>query len=924
MIKPKFISTIILLFTIHYLVFYSFTPLIFAQLETSINTEVQSDSISTETNTSLEEINSTTEPNIENSNNSDNQSQETTTPMPNSEADTEISSTTEIASSPSPEPTTIPTSTPSIIPTPTISPTPMPILTNPSPSQNATASASPIPIVCASFDLLECQKAAEIIIEGSDPDGSNKTDKNDQENNTNNENLDNKQTSQNLSDQDKQIEDNKQTQTQIQIANQSSSNTGNNILISNSENNLITGSSYAVSDLFNLINTVLSGSFIGFNQILLTNTTDSTVDLNHLWKYALTQGKNLSDMDYLLTDGILVLDYQTIVNQLVTAYSNSGDNQLQANDNNYTNTGDSGASANAVSLVNTLLQNSTVLFSSVNVVADNTGLIILPRPENFDQSLATNNNLIDISNNQMLAAKLNTYASANTGNNTQSGLYQILNTGNATALANMLLWGNIFFDQDSVFITFINSNSNWQGSIFDFPSPSTPSNNDLAVENNQNDDNLENQTDNTQTNPLIVNNQNSAELISTVSASANSGNNSQNTNNTNQLTTGDAVAFANFFGLLNGYIKNSNIFISFINILSPWKGNVAFAYPDLEIQSSINKSDLQPGDSFVFKVTCSNNGTDKSNNTKVIIHTNHGLRLNLQDNISYLGNNTYQWLIGNLDYGKIAQINISGVVDPQFNFKTALRNNDSIFTKNVYAADLIWEDNVITQFSASSSDPEKNLNNNDVSVNTKIYQNQNTSNNNSNNDPDNRLPKLVANIQNNVNQFVYPADTVTFTAFIKNEGEVIARSSYAILTVYNSLDRQLFSSRFSLGDIDPDYEGRLTFGVTIPNNIFIKDNLLYTKFTVYGQAPNESWVASNDIFTQFLVKIKNKTNSSTSWHTVNQILQDVPKGQVLAIQNNTEPVKFNPISPLIYIFPLLLVLLILKRMRRILFDKNKS
>ena len=138
------------------------------------------------------------------------------------------------------------------------------------------------------------------------------------------------------------------------------------------------------------------------------------------------------------------------------------------------------------------------------------------------------------------------------------------------------------------------------------------------------------------------------------------------------------------------------------------------------------------------------------------------------------------------------------------------------------------------------------------------------------------------------------------------------------------MDRQLFSSRFSLGDIDPDYEGRLTFGVTIPNNIFIKDNLLYTKFTVYGQAPNESWVASNDIFTQFLVKIKNKTNSSTSWHTVNQILQDVPKGQVLAIQNNTEPVKFNPISPLIYIFPLLLVLLILKRMRRILFDKNKS
>jgi len=661
---------------------------------------------------------------------------------------------------------------------------------------------------------------------------------------------------------------------------ESNTNSGANTAIGQADSMLSTGNTYAIADLFSLINSLLFGSFIGFEQILVTNSHTDAVDLNLLWQYALNETNSLQNSGSLIADGILILDYQAIVNQLISANANSGENLVDSYSAN-TQTGDAGASANAATVANTVLNDSTLLFSSVNIIADNGGLIILPRLDGFDQSLISSsgcNSCFNINNNELLA-QLNNLAIANTGNNSQIGLFQFMETGNATALANSLFLGNLFYSDQSIFITFINYNPNWQGNIYNWQiEKDSQSNNPtqfIAVDSTTG---IENTIPSPTPNLSSGINQ-STTLTSTVSANANSGNNQQ-TALINKMQTGDAVAFANFFGLLNSVFNRSKLFVNFINILSPWQGDIAFAYPDINIIGSINKDSLSPGDTFQYSINCQNQGTDIASNTKVLISTPPYLRLNTKSDFNYIGNNTYEWQVGKLEKNQQRGLTIEGSVDPQFSFADASSSSNSWLVSKVYASDFYLERIVTTQLNASTSDPELNTGNNSTQISTKIYKDGEA-----NESPDSRLPKLNTTIQHNVNKYVYPGDTVSFTAFIRSDGDVVAKEAYAVHTVFDENNKQLFSARFELGDIDPGYEGRLSFGLAIPKGNFSNETILKTRMMVYGKSPNDTWVASPEAWTQFLVKGLNYGTKDSDWQTLDQTITQVGDGQVLAAAN---------------------------------------
>lgn len=127
---------------------------------------------------------------------------------------------------------------------------------------------------------------------------------------------------------------------------------------------------------------------------------------------------------------------------------------------------------------------------------------------------------------------------------------------------------------------------------------------------------------------------------------------------------------------------------------------------------------------------------------------------------------------------------------------------------------------------------------------------------------DQRQPKLEISVKNNVGEFVYLGDTITFEVIVRNVGEAAVYKTRLTQKLLSEVFGDFGTAEFDLGTIEPGKSGRLSFGLKLIDNGELLPGLYETRTTVKGFAPNGYEVISNEVKTSFIIKNKKKLLSA--------------------------------------------------------------
>lgn len=643
--------------------------------------------------------------------------------------------------------------------------------------------------------------------------------------------------------------------------------TGENIASENlGDAKITTGDALALANVLNFINTNVVGSNFDIMVLDLSTSGSSDINLNEIWKQILNQ-QGMVSLSLIGESNASNLRITIINNNSCKLENNvqvtagTGGNEASNNNSAEINTGGATALANVNNFVNTNIFGSKFFFGIINITSDQSGNLILPRPESFllpntsgdgsASAIFQNFNVANINNN--------VESSAGTGDNTASteNGNSSVNTGNANSIANSVTIANFNAWLNNYLFFRINNLSGWNGNILGW---TTPDSSEVSQSNGQ-DFEVSSEApiggaSGIPASTTLFENTNEATVINNIKVDANTGNNKANNNASgSQINTGNARSVANLFNLVNANILSSNWFFGMVNILGNWKGNVIFAYPDLSIALGGQNSEVEVGNTIDLTVTYENKGYDDARNSQV--------KLAIPQGLSYLNDTSgtkpakegdnYAWSIGDLKPGQKSNFIISLGVNSDFNFDN-LQSFWSKIIKEAYAAENEKEKKISILASIGGSDPESSLINNLSSIETTIYKPIVTSSDSENNG-DQRQPTLVISASNNVNTFVYPGDTVSFEVKVKNTSDVPSYNTIVLQKLYNGGPEDFGTFKFNIGTVNPGKEGKLTFGLKLPNNGTLTADHYRTITQASGKAPNGNAISSNEAGTNFDVKL---------------------------------------------------------------------
>ena len=695
-----------------------------------------------------------------------------------------------------------------------------------------------------------------------------------------------------------------------------SSQTGQNLASENlGDVQLTTGDALALANILNLLNTNIVGSNFEILLLNILGEQDGDINLNELWK----QLEKAQGTDSLTLVGetefsnlIISVQNQNQANLTNEVNVTAGTGENQANQNNNVNlqTGDATALANVTNIVNTNLLGSKFFFGIINILGSINGNLILPRPETFASQIVLqgleagggpvvfdNQNKADIQDNVgALADSGNNQANNNAGENS-------LVTGNAQAkansfsLVNLNIWGNNWF-----FLMF-NNLGNWTGKTMGWSSPGgveTPSEGNQINQTGFNQPTGEGQdvVAENLVSDLTFQNQNQASVRNNIQTSALTGGNQAN-NNQGDVTmqTGNAKAATNLFNLVNLNILGGRWFMGLVNILGDWSGNAIFAYPDVVVGVASNVGEVTPGQTVEYTLHYKNQGYDEAKDVKVEFELPQGTAM-IGDSsgiVPTISGSQYSWLIGTLGMGEEKAFVIKIKINDDFAFGESLSFWSKIIPQ-VRAAANEKEGRVVVYTSISTQDPESDVANNNSSTTTLVYLPEPSSGGDGGAVVDQRQPKLEISAKNNVNDFVYAADTVSFEVIIKNTGEVPAYNSYFLQKLYNGAPEDFGTVKIELGTIEPGKEGKLTFGIKMADGVVIPDGDYRTIAQVIGEAPNGEKVSSNEARTDFKIKVKNALGNLLEAKAIGK------EEEVLGSAVATECPKDKDILPYVLLF----------------------
>jgi len=399
---------------------------------------------------------------------------------------------------------------------------------------------------------------------------------------------------------------------------------------------------------------------------------------------------------------------------------------------------------------------------------------------------------------------------------------------NSVAIINSTNIINASVSATKLFSLTINNGGGWTGNVYGWETPGAKT---VPILGSQVFQVEKLNTGNNQT--TVEDRSNQVSIANNATAIANTSNNSGN-----EVKTGDARAIVNVLNVANTSFINSKVWIGTVNILGNWTGNAIFAYPDLT-------TELVRINDFSYNLIYKNIGYDLANNCKISLELPNGW-----------SSDSKTWDLGTLAAGQTGNILVSVRQD----------NIPGIYK-------------VISNI--ETTDPENNINNNKSEININIEQPR----------PDPRQPILETRETNNVGQFVYPGDIVTFEIKINNKSDVPATNSVLI----QKLDGN--ETKIFIGTIDAFKEGKVNFGIKVPDNTPAGKYLTLT--LISGQAPNGNWVSSNETSTAFQVNVKTDV-----------VIEEVPQvlGKQMSFSGSIQPVRDSTAKLFAWIIIFLLAL----------------
>lgn len=642
---------------------------------------------------------------------------------------------------------------------------------------------------------------------------------------------------------------------------------------------ILTGDALALVNILNFLNTNIVGSnFEVFLQDILGNESGE-IDLNQLWKEILAQSgqEGLSLAGEINSSSLKLLVEnvnQAYLENNVNVEVSTGENQANGNKEAKIETGEAAAVANVNNFVNTNILGAEFFLGTINILGEFEGNLILPQPENFrgvsEESLEQS--FLIFQNQNQAEVENRIEVTANSGGNEESGNKgdSVIKTGDAVAISNVFSLVNLNVWQNSWFVLLINNLGNWTGKIFGW---STSEAKEEPQEGNQvfqvgmkqsanEEENLELKAGSL---PLVsFQNKNQAIVKNNIKTTASTGQNQANENQgETQIETGNAFSLANLFNFVNLNVLGGRWFFGLVNVLGDWRGNVIFAYPDLTVNLTSRKGQVVVGEETELSLVYKNQGYEQARGVV--------LRIELPGGIEYLGDDsgypvvvserTCSWDVGNLEAGEEGGFKIRVRVSTNFSFEEKLSFWSKIIPQ-VYAAENQKEKEIQITASIITSDPESDFSNNNSLTKTLVYlpsfrdEELLVVDENSSQEIDQRQPVLEISAWNNVGEFVYPEDTVTFEIKIYNKGEVPAYDVYLLQDLYNSMPEDFGAAKFYIGTIAPKRGVKITFGIKLNGQEVVPEGHFYTLAQAFGKAPNGNEVVSNEARTDFNVRHK--------------------------------------------------------------------
>jgi len=156
----------------------------------------------------------------------------------------------------------------------------------------------------------------------------------------------------------------------------------------------------------------------------------------------------------------------------------------------------------------------------------------------------------------------------------------------------------------------------------------------------------------------------------------------------------------------------------------------------------------------------------------------------------------------------------------------------------------------------------------------------NESSGDSNGGIDLRQPKLEITSWNNVNDFIYPGDTVSFELTIANTSDVPVYNTIIEQKLYNGTPEGFGTFKFTVGTVEPGEKGTLSFGLKMLEK-GLEAGPYRAIAVAYGKAINGNEIFSNEARSDFNIRLKLIPQ-------VEAIVPEEYEGQVLGASSITD------------------------------------
>jgi len=545
-----------------------------------------------------------------------------------------------------------------------------------------------------------------------------------------------------------------------------------------------TGDATAVANSINTANiNLVSSDFVWLVENILgqQETTINFYDL--ILSILQNSGGNVSQ------DVIINTEQTSDLVSSTSASSNTGENNVEGGTVGLT-TGDAVAVANTINLTNLNLVGTNGVFAILNIVGTLVGDIIIPNFSHLNSSDFPWGN-VNIITEQNADVESRTSSVSTTGENDLEGLGN-MTTGDATSISNTYSFANLVKIGDNWRWVIFNLYGNWDGYIENLEGPGE----DSKLQNPgtyefydewQGDFNEDGS--NNGGGSLTINTTQDARVVSETSANSNTGNNDLNGNG--RVITGDAFSMSSNFTLANMVGVGGSMIFGIFNIIGNWFGNFIVAYPDLSASITDGLENIEPGSQWKYQMTITNNGDAWARGVK--------LSYNLPGDFVSDAGNADEVDLGNIGPGESVNYQVEGTAS-----STALAGSE-----------------LLASASVGGSDTEEGLDNNKASDTTIVFvpEVSNTGDSFNSGPQDHTLPKIAVSVWNNVNEFVYPGDTVLAAITVTNQSPVIAKGVKVMGDLSNDHPMPAIPMFWKLGDLKPGERVIIQFGIGLIKNL---------------------------------------------------------------------------------------------------------